>query len=106
MAKPKLSINDALASAKRLCQDIEAENEEVEENNAPPPEAPKVLAKTKSTSTEILEDEGMPLNVLSHWVRHTTGLRHRTRLRLQDAVDGQKKKPRYGRLLSDLTCPQ
>lgn len=98
MAKPKNSINDAIATAKALRQNLDDESEVADTNNPSTRQSTNGLKNTKRNATEIRSDETIPINVLSNWVRHTTGLRHRTKLRLQDAVDGQKKKARYGQL--------
>lgn len=99
MPKPRKSIDDAIASAKKLRQALEHDSEIVEESNTSEVrETPKRSKLTNVFNADVCGDETVPLNVLSNWVRHTTGLRHRTRLRLQDAVDGQKRKARYGQL--------
>lgn len=107
MGKPVKSIKEALQSAKALRAEIDIEEPEMDESGGAA-ERPKLtvttsqqeakLSKAKLASPPVAAAEKVPNDVLSKWVRHTVGLKHRTKLRLQDAVDGQKKKARYGEL--------
>lgn len=103
MGKPVKSIKEALQSAKALRAEIDIEEPEMDEGGGAA-ERPKLTVTTSQQDAKLLASppvaaaEKVPNDVLSKWVRHTVGLKHRTKLRLQDAVDGQKKKARYGEL--------
>ncbi|MEQ8212230.1 MAG: hypothetical protein RH917_20690 [Lacipirellulaceae bacterium] len=107
MGKPSKSISDAIQTAKALRAGIEIE-ELADDESGEAVEVHKVgsskqrssfkAAGNKSSSSMGSEVERIPNDLLSRWVRHTVGLTHRTKLRLQDAVDGQKRKARYGEL--------
>jgi len=111
--KQKRSINEALSNAKKMRQALaetaqatpqtETRLKVVEQPQAGvDKQEEKPTANAEATGEIDATSPSAPPKFQQRetWVRHTVGLRDSTRLKLRDAADAQKKKDRYGTLLS------